>query len=239
MDPQFGPRLYPHRTPMSLILYILYFAYVRILPGLGVIAIFAASILTTFGVGTTAHDTPDGFVERAVAVVIQGRTVSVSIQIGINAKTMRDVLAECDISEEFQSDEELTRCFCEILKNQLVDDWSLEVEGERLKPMDLNVEPYAEHHKTAVLKFQAKIPESVEDASFRLIDHSFLNLDGAVRYALKSKGNSLLTNTDVAPIIIRAKRIELSSMSEAQRKEACQINARFVIVPTKGARQNE
>lgn len=172
------------------------------------------------------HDTPDDFIERAVAVVIRDRQIEVSIQIGINAKTMRDKLATWEVREEFENETELTHRFCEEVRNHLAKKFELQLDGERIDMEVASVDPFAEHHKTAVMKLVAELPDGSTGGQLTLQDASFMKLDGAVRYSIKGRGKTLVTKSNAAPIIIRAKRIELGALDADQRSEVCQIKAK-------------
>ena len=176
------------------------------------------------------HDTPDDFVERAVAVLIRDRQIEISVQIGINAKTMRDKLATWDISEEYENETDLTNRFCEEIRHRLLEKFELRLDGEPLELEVTNVDPFAEHHKTAVMKLVAQIPEEVTGGQITFQDSSFMKLDGAVRYAIKGRGTTLVTKSNVAPIIIRADRVELGPLDAEQRLAACLIDAKLKII---------
>lgn len=176
------------------------------------------------------HDTPDGFIERSVAVIVRERTIEVSIQIGINAKTMRDQLADWNIDETFETENALTRRYCELIPDHLLSQYKFSLDQQAIEMKVVSVDPFAEHHKTAVVRLTAQIPNDVESVSFQMLDHSFEQFDGAIRYAIKGRGKTLLTQSNVAPIIIRATRTELGSLSEVQRREICQIQARIRVL---------
>lgn len=193
--------------------------------------IFLATLFALPPTGeVSAHDTPDDFVERAVAVVVKGRQIEVSVQIGINAKTMRDQLNLWKVTEEYPDDIELTQKFCAEIQTRLLEKFELRLGDEVVELTAASVEPYAEHHKTAVMKLHAEIPASVDQCQLSLTDSSFTELDGAVRYAIKGRGKTLVTQSNAAPIIIRATRVELGALDEEQRKAASQIIAQIQIV---------
>ncbi len=182
-----------------------------------------------FGSAIT-HDTPDDFTERAIALVVKDRQIEISVQIGINAKTMRDKLTEWKITEKFDDENELTNRFCSEIQTRLLKNFELCLDDEQLELSVTSVDPFAEHHKTAVMKLVAVVPEGIDQGQISFTDTSFMKLDGAVRFAIKGRGNAIVTQSNVAPIIIRAKRIELGGLSKEQRKAACQIQARIKIV---------
>lgn len=176
------------------------------------------------------HDTPDDFVERAVAILIRDRQIEITVQIGINAKTMRDKMATWGINEEYENENDLTNRFCDEIRQRLLEKFELRLDDQ---PIDLevtSVDPFAEHHKTAVMRLNAQIPEGVTGGQLTFQDTSFMKLDGAVRYAIKGRGITLVTKSNVAPIIIRAERVELGTMDAEQRQAACLIDAKLKII---------
>ncbi|MEL7498238.1 MAG: hypothetical protein AAFN77_11550 [Planctomycetota bacterium] len=52
-------------------------------------------------------------------------------------------------------------------------------------------------------------PKQIE---LKLIDQLFKDSDGAVRYALKTKGKAMIAKSNVAPILVRAERMELAKL---------------------------
>ena len=188
---------------------------------------------TNSGIGETRlHDTPDGFVERAVGIIVRGRNVEVTYQIGINPKTMRDVLGEWNCHEEFENDEELTHKFCDLLQGHILEGITVRCGEEKLKMAVKSVEPFARHHKTAVVILTAELPAS-ESIKFDLSDSNFANLDGAVRYAIKANSNTIVTSSNVAPIVLRAERKELTGLPDTERMAACRVEAALKILPAK------
>lgn len=86
--------------------------------------------------------------------------------------------------------------------------------------------PVPRHPFVMTVTFQFELPEG-ETCDLVFDDSNFPEQDGAVRYALKAAGDSLLLRSNVAPIIVRAERVELKSLPMPQRKRQTSINARL------------
>ena len=93
------------------------------------------------------------------------------------------------------------------------------------------LDPAPRHPFDVKVKFQFKIPKSdKESIELKLEDSNFTKQTGAVRYALKAKGIAMLVQSNVAPIIVRAERVELGELTEEQRKTQTSILARIAFM---------
>ena len=93
------------------------------------------------------------------------------------------------------------------------------------------LDPAPRHPFDVKVKFQFKIPKSdKESIELKLEDSNFTKQTGAVRYALKAKGIAMLLQSNVAPIIVRAERVELGELTEEQRKTQTSILARIAFM---------
>ena len=200
-----------------------------------------AASMTLFGLSddTTAckivpHDTLDGQVERAVAVVITGRTVEVTYQIGINPTTTKEQLVAWQvdgIQEADHDDTELAQLFCNELKTRLAGGLSITADGIQLNALASEAAPFAMHHKSAVVTIVTELPDSAEEMDLVITDNNWSTLPGGARYAIKARKNALLTGSNAAPIIIRSTRIELGELEEMERAEACTLRATVKVLP--------
>ena len=207
----------PSKSPSDILIRIVHMSWIT------------AILLTGFTAEATdllKHDTPDGFVERSVAVVLRGREIVITYQIGINPKTTRDQLRHWQIEETFDSEEVLNEKFCELLQTKILAAVEIEVDGVPLETAVSNIEPFAAHHKSALVTLTAQIPSDKTEVDFALKDTAFANLEGATRFAIKARSAAIVLQSNVAPIIQRAERIELSSLT-AEEKEQSQIRARL------------
>ena len=203
--------------------------------------IVLAAGMTLFGLSddTTAceivpHDTPDGQVERAVAVVIIGRTIELTYQIGINPTTTKEQLVAWQvdgIQEAGDDDTELAQLFCDELKTRLANGLSITVDGNQLNALTSEVAPFAMHHKSAVVTIVTELPDSAEEMELVITDNNWPTLPGGARYAIKARKNALLTGSNASPIIIRSPRIELGELEHQKRAEACTLRATVRVLP--------
>ena len=80
---------------------------------------------------------------------------------------------------------------------------------------------------SATVQFEFTLPaEKVVDLS--VVDSNFAQFGGGARYALKVGGNLVLAKSNVAPILVRADRIEFADLSQAAREQAGKIKAQIV-----------
>ena len=200
-----------------------------------------AASMTLFGLSddTAAceivpHDTPDGQVERAVAVVIIGRTIEVTYQVGISPTTTKDQLVawQADgLQKAGDDDAELAQLFCDELETRLANGLSISVDGNQLNALVSEVAPFAMHHKSAVVTIVSELPDSAEEMELVITDNNWSTLPGGARYAIKARKNALLTGSNAAPIIIRSTRVNLGELEHQERAEACTLRATVKVLP--------
>ena len=93
----------------------------------------------------------------------------------------------------------------------------------------VSVEKAPRHPFVLRLNFKFKLPE-LETVQFGIIDENFREQTGAVRYALKGNKNTMLLNSNVAPIVVRAKRVELKGLSVKEVTLKTSISAKLAIM---------
>jgi len=91
----------------------------------------------------------------------------------------------------------------------------------------VGVEESAKHHFEFVAEFKYQLPVA-KNVQLLIEDHTFQKLDGAVRYSLKAMGSTMILRSNVAPIIIRAKRHQLGVLGSELRAKTCKIAATVV-----------
>lgn len=123
---------------------------------------------------------------------------------------------------------ELQQRFNELAIQRLSDSLELKVDGERvlIKEVKLGVAP--RHPFNTKIEFSFELPPS-KKIGFSFLDQNFAQYDGAVRLAIKATGAAMLQKSTVAPILIRADRIELAEMSPDQRQASCSFSATLLI----------
>ena len=95
-----------------------------------------------------------------------------------------------------------------------------------LRINQVSVERAPRHPFNLLVKFQFKIPPA-ETTELRIIDETFNQQHGAVRYALKALGSTILLKSNVAPIVVRAKRVETKDLSPKELAEQTTILVRL------------
>ena len=175
------------------------------------------------------HELEDGVISRQTQVTLRDRRVFVEYSLGLNDRTLSDTyqaLTDKPAAEDLPTRVEQ---FKEVLLDQLTPGIVVSVDGLRLEPLEKLAERGSQHHERFIVRLQYDVPESTADGVLQLIDQNFLSDPGPVRLALKVKGNALLLNSNVAPVIVRAEPIELEGGwgSELELDELpCVIKAR-------------
>lgn len=90
-------------------------------------------------------------------------------------------------------------------------------------------EPSAKHHATLETIWKFELP-SDPIVRMSVQDTNFLRQPGGIKYSLKTSGSSMTLQSNVAPIIIRSKRIGLDSISVQQRLLAPGITAKIRVL---------
>lgn len=116
--------------------------------------------------------------------------------------------AELKIENEFRS----------AVLAKIAEQLQITCNGERVHIRPVSVELSPRHHVNALAKLEFGLSA---DEKIHLIikDELFDDKNGAVKYALKPKKSALLLRSNVAPILIRAERIELNGLSPVVRSE--------------------
>ncbi len=135
--------------------------------------------------------------------------------------------ASRDAKETFENDAELVTKFRKLVAEKLARGLHVNCEGQLLAIREIKQELPAAYHMSVTVQFEFTLPtDKVTD--LQISDDNFTRFDGCARYALKAVGNAVLTRSNVAPILVRAKRIEFADLSEEARRESCFINAQIV-----------
>ncbi len=106
---------------------------------------------------------------------------------------------------------------------------------------NVEIEPAPRHPFSIIVKFefdlssdqqsQAQENGRKQGISLEVVDQLFPEQDGAIRYALKTRGRAMLLRSNVAPILVRAQRHELSGWESEKRNKMSRIDARLAISP--------
>jgi len=89
--------------------------------------------------------------------------------------------------------------------------------------------PAPRHPFNLVVRFEFELPPT-KSVQLDIADTNFLRQTGAVRYAIKAVGSTMLVKSNAAPIIIRAKRVELVGLSRKETVSATSISAKILLM---------
>lgn len=201
----------------------------------------SAFLFINFVCFSCAHEHQDGFVERAVQILIRDDVASITYSFGMSENTMREVLDEWNNELQVETDPlELAAVhssgrstadeFREVVLARLAKSLDITVDGNPITPKAVSIEPSARHHFSFVANLEFQLPES-KSQKLVVADGNFQKLDGMARFALKVTGSTMIYNSNVAPIIVRAARHDLSLLGPEKRKEICTINATIASMP--------
>ena len=104
-------------------------------------------------------------------------------------------------------------------------------DGQPLQIKNVSAGPAPRHPFNLTVQFEFEIPElKSESAKLKIEDHNFRRHAGAIRTALKTRGNTMLVKSDAAPIIVRAQRHQLAGLPEKEASKKTSISAEIVIL---------
>ncbi len=198
-----------------------------------------------------AHELEDGFVERAVAVVVRPGNATISYSIGANEATRQQLTtrwsggegsgASDSVPNDGDSQEGGDASFLRVVGAALLEGTDVEVDG---LPVDLElieVIPTPRHHVEATVVMRLKMPKPAAGAPSMLLtvhDGNFategsqeiLSLtDGAFRYAIKGAQGVMLNRSTVAPILVRSKRRLIAEIPADQIDAEQQFSAEIIL----------
>ena len=182
-----------------------------------------------------AHEIPDKFVERSLSIVVRDQVALLTYRAGLNIKTMRTLMQEWGLPPgqyaETLSDEQLSEIFRNAAFDQIARGLKASLDGQPLVLQKIDCEPSSRHHFSLVARYKIDLGKSSKPFKFEVIDENFSTQQGAIRCSLKAMGNAMVLQSNVAPIMVRAERHELESLSASKRKDVCSVKVRLVFSP--------
>ena len=127
----------------------------------------------------------------------------------------------------------------------------LSLDGRSVELSKVSVEPAARHPYSVVVKFQFLLNEKTKKAieakpatkdqgvspnpvvpagqvvDFQVADRLFSGYSGAVRYALRARGSTMLLRSNVAPVLVRAERVEIVQNTFTDQENSPAIQAKL------------
>ena len=116
------------------------------------------------------------------------------------------------------ADVEIEKAFQTAVLAEIARQLDVTCNGKRVDIRPVSVELSPRHHVNALARLEFDLPQADK---IRLIAHDFLfqGNDGAVKYALKPKQSTILLRSNVAPILVRAERVELNGLGPEARAQ--------------------
>lgn len=74
-----------------------------------------------------------------------------------------------------------------------------------------------------------QVEPAARAVDFQVTDHLFAGYSGAVRYALRARGSTMLLRSNVAPVLVRAERLEIDQNAAIEQKGAPTIQAKLTV----------
>ena len=177
-----------------------------------------------------SHDLEDGFVERAVQARFRDSRLTVEYAIGLTEPTMLELLKSHPEANPHESGKPTTagmntrQRFKRSIAVQIPENLKLHLNGQSQKWNVESVSEYSKHHYDFVIKLTCEL-SGFDEIDLLIRDMNFSKLEGSARYALKSSGNSIISSSNVAPIIVRAKRLQMAGLKPDERHNSCKIKA--------------
>ena len=113
--------------------------------------------------------------------------------------------------------------------DQIAQRIQINCDGQPLKIKNVVASPAPRHPFNLKVKFEFELPPT-KSAQLDIVDNNFRQQTGAVRYAIKALGSTMLVKSNAAPIIIRAKRVELAGLSEKETVSETSISAKILVM---------
>ncbi len=201
-----------------------------------------------------ADELDDGFVERAVQIVIRDDQATIKYSFGLTEPTMQQLLdgwavgrplPETDQPVDLEAvtgvsspsvatptsegqvtavEPTLTPRQADQILGNLAASLTISADG---RPVDLEpvlLEPSSRHHYRYIAHFKFQLPQS-NPCKLSVQDNNFRQFDGGARYALKALGATIIQQSNVMPIVVRAKRHLLNKDALDEYGEFCKIDA--------------
>ena len=141
--------------------------------------------------------------------------------------------------------------FGDLRQHWFTDHLKLVSDGQTVELSEVSVEPAARHPYSLLVKFRFSLdkkkaaeggpivaepsvdPESVTSTSqivnLQVTDDVFSGNAGATRYALRARGSTMLLQSNVAPVLVRAERVEVAPKAGTAKISSPVIKARLTV----------
>jgi hypothetical protein len=166
----------------------------------------------------SAHDLPDGQVERALQVTAYPDRIEVKYQFGLSERTMWKELRGAGESKEVDigglDREELAALEAEYLEKvagELPGRMELLLAGERQEQPSISKELIYQHHLQFECRLVYPCTVAAEPCSFELTDQNFAAYPGHYRVAVRGRGGREALSDRAALLLVRAPRLPIQA----------------------------
>ena len=154
-------------------------------------------------------------------------------------------------SGEHLTDPAAIKLFGELQQEWFTDHLKLSSDGQAVELSKVLVEPAARHPYSVLVKFQfslhkndanetklvagepdvatKSVPAANRVIDFQVTDGVFSGFAGATRYALRGRGATMLLQSNVAPILVRAERVEVDSETAVKKISSPTVKAKLTV----------
>ncbi len=192
-------------------------------------AIVALLCSTFFMPSGLADELPESFAEKSLAIEIRENEIVLEYRVGLARSELKKYCEKHSCEIGAGSDSELMEALAGGLAVELPQQISIEVGGQPVQPQVTQSRPGGQHHVSALVELRVPFTGIEPGTTLKVVDHSFPELDGAIRLACKGRGAVMLRKSNVALLVVRANRVEFTKMSKSDREIASTIEALILI----------
>ena len=117
----------------------------------------------------------------------------------------------------------------------ITDRIQIQCDGKILKTKNVSIINAPRHPFSLTVSFEFVLPTDEgkpKTVQLNIVDRNFAKQSGAVRYAIKTRGKAMLLQSNVAPIIIRADRVDVEPVKNSETITQPCVEARLKTFPT-------
>lgn len=190
------------------------------------LSVFAFLALVPSLVALGHEELPDGEIERGVQVIVKADALVVQYFIGMNEATLREQLKEHELKVA-DTVEGMWKQYQDVLLPSLPK--KLVVTSDKspcaLKP--IRGEYFGWKHRHLMCVLEANIHLSQQPTAIVLTDRNFFDAPGSYRIAIKGRSGTIMSNSSVPPVLLRAKPSNWMELNKQQKEAAARAEAEF------------
>ena len=192
------------------------------------LSLIVAMVSQFSGTNLVAHEPADGEVVRSIQIIVRDNTAHVRIAIGVNNKTLADVLKSVNAKPLSDSTDDCIAALEKSLPAYVANNISLAIDQTPISVGNRRIQQTAVHHERFVIDLQYKIKTDGKFVNLELQDNLLKAYPGPIRYAIRPRGRAVMSRTNAASVLARAKPVENKNSNEAVART---ITARLKVLP--------